>query len=97
MHGLALHHLQSCYLVEIARGQHNMEDYHLNEQFSPIAETTPLPTSALSPEEIVDRIKGKLAESVQYNSSELSQPSNAASKLPSKTLTQLERARLYTT
>ena len=42
----------------------------------------------------MDRIKGKLAESVQYNSSELTQPSNAASNLPSKMLTQLERARL---
>ena len=91
---LALHHLQSYYLVEIARGQHNLGDYHLNAQFSPIAETTPLPTSALSPEEIVDRIKGRLAESVQFISSESSQPSNGSSELPSKSLTQLERARL---
>ena len=61
-----------------------MGDYHLNAQFSRIAETTPLPTSAFSPEEIVDKIKGKLAESVQFHSSGLSGPSNAASKLPSK-------------
>ena len=91
---LALHHLQSYYLVEIARGQHNQGDYHLNAQFSPIAETTPFPTSALSPEEIVDKIKGRLAESAWFISFESSQPSNSASKLPSKNLTQLERARL---
>ena len=66
----------------------------MHMQFSPITETTPFPTSALSPEETLDRIKGRLAESVPFISSELSQPSNGAAKLPSKNLTQLERARL---
>ena len=70
---LALDHLQSYYLVEIARGQYNLGDYYLHAQFSPIAEKTPLPASALSLEEIVDRIKGRLAESVKFISSELSQ------------------------
>ena len=69
---LALHRLQSYYLVETARGQYNLGDDHLNAQFSPIAETTPIPTSALSPEEILDRVKGRLAESVQFISSESS-------------------------
>ena len=62
---LALHHLQSYYIVEIFRGQHNMGNYHLHSQFSPLAEVTPLPKSVFSPEDIVDRIKGKLADSMQ--------------------------------
>ena len=90
---LALHHLQSYYLVEIARGQHNMGDYHLHAQFSPLAETTPFPTSTYSPHEIVSRIKGKLAESMQPSLSDSNQSSASASKPPPKKLSQLERAR----
>ena len=61
---LSLHHLQSYYLTEIARGQNGMGNYHLHPQFSNLADTVPLPTSPLySPEEIVRRIKGQHVES----------------------------------
>ena len=90
---LSLHHLQSYYLMEIARGQYNTGDYRLHAQYSPLAETTPFPTSTFSPHEIVDRIKGKLAESAQLSPSDCNLSSASASKLPPTKLSQLERAR----
>ena len=92
---LALHHLQSYYMVEISLGQHNMGNHHLHSQFSPLAEVTPLPKSVLSPEDIVDRIKGKLADSMQSvpDPSETNPSTVSASKSAPRELSQLERAR----
>ena len=64
---LALHHLHSYYLIEIARGQNGMGNYHLHPQFVDIIDTVPFPSSPIySPEEIVSRIRGQLTKSTPY-------------------------------
>ena len=88
---LALHHLQSYYLVEIARGQHDMGNYHLHPQYQQLQNCTPVPNSAFSPDEIVSRIKGTLS----------AQPGHTPEvRVPTSThdsptqFSQMERARL---
>ena len=90
---LALHHLQSYYLVEIARGQHGLGNYHLHSQYLQLRELTPIPTSSFSPDEIVSRIRGKLAHSTEQEQTSQGHLSN--SKHDSGTqFSQVERARL---
>ena len=90
---LALHHLQSYYLVEIARGQHGLGNYHLHSQYLQLRELTPIPTTSFSPDEIVSRIRGKLAHSTEQEQTHKVHLSN--SKHDSGTqFSQVERARL---
>ena len=53
------------YMIEIARGKQNLGNYHLHPLFSKIAEAQPpliLEPNTYIPEEIVKRIRGKLAD-----------------------------------
>ena len=61
---LSFHYLQCFYMIEIARGKQNLGNYHLHPLFSKIAEAQPpliLEPNTYIPEEIVKRIRGKLA------------------------------------
>ena len=78
---LALYNLQSHYMLEIARGQNNMGNYHLHEQFSDLYDTSPIPATTVSPDEIVERIKGKLRESTQPTLFQTS-PLSASATIP---------------
>ena len=90
---LALHQLQSYYLVEVARGQHGLGNCHLHSQYLQLREFTPIPTSSFSPDEIVSRIRGKLAHSTEQEQPLQVHLSN--SKHDSGTqFSQVERARL---
>ena len=90
---LALHHLQSYYLVEIARGQHGMGNYHLHSQYLQLRELTPIPTSSFSPDEIVSRIRGKLAHSTEQEQTPKVHLSNSKHD-PGTQFSRVERARL---
>ena len=60
---LSLNHLQSFYAVEIARGKQGLGKYHLHQRFANMS-TVQLPLLPVySPEEIVDRVKGRILKS----------------------------------
>ena len=85
---LSLHHLQSYYFLEICRGQHGLGDYHLHHQYQNLA-PQPIPDQTVySPEDIVQKVKGKHRDAPETSSSEAQQ-----SNMLNKQLSQRERAR----
>lgn len=87
---LALNYLQGYYLVEISRGKQGLGNYHLHRSFAYMSEVQPIvltEQSVFVPEDIVDRIKGKMSES---NETEKSLP---PMEKPIQQLTQADRAR----
>ena len=60
---LALYYLQSYYLYEITRGQHNLGNYHLHTQFQNFFCEQSIPEMEVyPPEEIIQHIKGEILE-----------------------------------
>ena len=60
---LALYYLQSYYLYEITRGQHNLGNYHLHTQFQNFFCEQSIPEMEVyPPEEIIQHIKGEIVE-----------------------------------
>ncbi len=90
---LALHYLQGFYTLEIARGKQNLGNYHVHPMFSNIADTQPplLPEENMyTPEEIIKRIRGNLANTPhEVSTDDSSEPVDK----PIYQLTQSERAR----
>ena len=62
---LSFHYIQCFYIVEIGRGKQNLGNYHLHPSFSNLADAQPpliIELDACLPEDIVNRIKGNLAD-----------------------------------
>ena len=60
---LALYYLQSYYSHEITQGQHCMSNYHLHSDFQGVFNEQPIPQIIVyPPEDIIERIKGKLVK-----------------------------------
>ena len=91
---LALHHLQSYYLTEIAWGQNGIGNYHLHPQFANLNNTIPmLPSPLCSPEEIVRRIKGHVEFTANENARTITNTEKPASNSQnSGQLSQRDRA-----